>query len=281
MNTEPVQINVSDVLRQKAPNAKVPEFVVNYLRRIVHEEEMNVFLRQHVGETGYVFLDHVVHNLLGCNAVLHGAENIPIGEAPVIFVSTHPLGGLDGMINAMLLHEYRQREMKLIVTDLLMYMRPLEELFVPVNKVGSQSKEYARLQSQMWDSGCDVLSFPSGKCARLEKQSMFSKAAVTEQPWQHGVIKKAVQYKRDIVPIRFDGINSSFFYKLAYWRTKLGVKQNIEMLYLADEMFKAHGKNFHVHVLPAVPWQTFDDTRTPRQWAEWLREHTCVPQQLK
>ena len=269
---EPVKIDVREVLRAKLPGHKVPEFVVRYLQRIVHEEEMNHFLREHAGETGYVFLDHVVHDLLGCSAVLYGAENIPQGDEPLIFVSTHPLGGLDGMINAMLLHEHRHRQMKLIVTDLLMYMRPLEELFVPVNKVGGQSKEYARRQIKMWESGCDVLSFPSGKCARLEKKSLFSKAVVTEQPWHKSVIQKAVQYKRDIVPIRFEGENSSFFYNLAYWRSKLGIKTNIEMLYLADEMFKSHGKTFGVHVLPPISSGTFDNTRTPQQWADFLRE---------
>ncbi len=269
-----VKIDVRQVLRQKAPNVNVPELVVRYLRKILHEDEMNIFLREHEGETGYLFLDHVIHDLLGCSAELYGVENIPTGDAPVVFASTHPLGGLDGMINAMLLHQFRKRELKIIVTDFLMFMTPLKDLFVPVNKVGTQSREYAMRQHEMWESGCDVLSFPAGKCARLEKKSAFGRALVTEQTWHKSIIQKAVQYKRDIVPIRFEGENTSFFYNLAYWRTKLGIKFNIEMLYLADEMFKSHGKTFSVHILPAVSWRTFDDSHTLQQWAEILREKT-------
>ena len=265
-----MNIDVAAVLRAKAPNTRFPQFLVRYLQRIVYEDEMNAFLRVHGEERDYVFLDNVVHNLLRCDAEIRGADNIPQTDSPLIFVSTHPLGGLDGMINALLLHEYRKQELRVVVTDLLMYVTPLAGMFVPVNKVGAQSREYLRRQNEMWESGADVLSFPSGKCARKQK------GIVTEQPWNKSFVQKAVTYKRDIVPIRFEGENSAFFYNLALWRTRLGIKTNIEMLYLVDEMFKSKGKHFVVHIGKPIPWQTYDKSLTPPEWAEWTRQQTLL-----
>ena len=75
----------------------------------------------------------------------------------------------------------------------------------------------------------------------------------------------------DIVPIYFEGRNSRFFYTLALIRKWLHIKLNIEMLYLVDEMYGAHGKHFKVHVLPPIPYTTFDHSKTPKQWAEYVK----------
>lgn len=263
-----IKIDIEQVLRTKAPKLHLPKFVVRYLKRIIHQDEMNNFLATHGEERDYEFIDHVVHDLLQCDATVEGVENIPQTTNPLIFVSNHPLGGLDGMICAMLLHQNRSHELKVIVTDFLMYVTPLAGLFVPVNKVGAQSREYLRRLNEMWESEVDVLSFPSGKCARKQN------GKITEQPWAKSIIQKAVQYKRDIVPMHFEGANSQFFYNLALWRTRLGIKTNLEMLYLVDEMFRSKGKHFHVRIGKPIPWQTFDKTRTPLQWAEWVRLYT-------
>lgn len=259
-------IDIDKVLEQKAPDLHLPSCLVRYLKKIVHQDEMNAFLLSHKGEKDYVFLGHVVHDLLCSDAVVINEERIPADDKPCLFVSTHPLGGLDGMINLLLLHSVRRREMKVVVNELLMYMRPLESLFVPVNVNGKQTREQMASMQQMWESDADVLSFPAGKCARKQH------GVITEQPWHKSFVSKAIAYQRDVVPIRFEGENSQFFYNLALWRTRLGVKTNIEMLYLVDEMFGAKGKQFKVRIGERIPWQTYlDKSRTAQQWADWTR----------
>ena len=51
----------------------------------------------------------------------------------------------------------------------------------------------------------------------------------------------------------------------------LGIKANIEMLYLADEMFRQKGKKIELVFGKTIPWQTFDKSRTPVEWAEWVK----------
>lgn len=270
----PLQFDIRAILKSKAPKAHVPNLVIRYLERIVHIKQMNAFLRKYPDLKGYEFIDRVIHEELGCSASIEGTENIPADDKPVIFVSNHPLGGLDGMIIAQLIHNKRQttndkRPLKVIVNELLMYMEPINSLWAPVNKVGRLSREQVEAQQRMWESETDVLTFPAGACSRLQR--IDGKWQIRDLEWQKNFVQRAKEYQRDIVPIYFEGKNSKFFYTLAYIRKLLHIKLNIEMLYLVDEMYGAHGKHFKVHVLPPIPYSTFDNSRTPKQWAEYVK----------
>ncbi|MBR6118319.1 MAG: 1-acyl-sn-glycerol-3-phosphate acyltransferase [Paludibacteraceae bacterium] len=269
----PLQFDIRAILKSKAPNTHVPNFLIRYLERIVHVKQMNAFLRKYPDLKGYPFIERVIGEELGCSASIDGLENIPKDDKPVIFVSNHPLGGLDGMIIAQMIHQNRQSEtgrpLKVIVNELLMFMEPIADLWAPVSKTGKLSKEQALLQQQMWESQVDVLSFPAGSCSRL--QHIDGKWQVCDLEWQKNVIQRAREYQRDIVPIYFEGRNSKFFYALAYIRKLLHIKLNIEVLYLVDEMYGAHGKHFQVHVLPPIPYTTFDTSRTPKEWAQYVK----------
>lgn len=265
-----LRIDIPKVLQAKAPHTKVPSFAVRYLEHIVHVNEMNAFLQAHEGLEGLDFAREFIYNELGCTATISGVENIPSTPDPLLFVSNHPLGGLDGIVLALMVSEHRP-SVKLIVNDLLMYMTPLASLFVPVNKVGSQSRQYAQLQRQLWESKEDIISFPAGACSRKHRFFDPHLTSVCDLTWQKSFIRHAVQYKRNIVPIYFEGRNSRFFYNLAYWRKKLGIKLNIEMLYLADEMYRAKNSHFTVHINPPIPYSALDASRTPMEWAEYVK----------
>ena len=274
----PLQFDIPAVIRQKAPKAHVPAFIIRYLERITHVKQMNSFLRKYPSLHGYEFIERVISEELGCSASIDGTEHIPTDGKPVIFVSNHPLGGLDGMIIAQMIHETRQssnrqssnRPLKVIVNDLLMYMEPINELWAPVNKSGKLSKEQAIEQQKMWESETDVLTFPAGSCSRLQR--IDGKWRIQDLEWQKNFVQRAREYQRDIVPIYFEGRNSNFFYALAYLRKLLHIKVNIERLYLVDEMYGAYGKHFKVHVMPPIPYTMFDNSRTPKQWTQYVKK---------
>lgn len=266
-----MQFDIRAIVRQKAPNAKVPGFVIRWLERITHVKQMNAFLRRHPDLRDYDFIRMTVSEELGCTASIEGVENIPTSERPVIFVSNHPLGGLDGMIIAEMIHAHRPRPLKVIVNELLMYLEPINGLWAPVNKVGRLTREQAQEQQRMWESETDVLTFPAGACSRLQR--IDGKWQIADLEWQKNFVQRAREYQRDVVPIYFEGHNSRFFYILALLRKWLHIKVNIEMLYLVDEMYGAHGKHFRVHVMPPIPYSTFDNSRTPKEWAEYVKQH--------
>lgn len=266
-----MQFDIRAIVRQKAPNAKVPGFVIRWLERITHVKQMNAFLQRHPNLRDYEFIRMTLSEELGCTASIEGVENIPTSDKPVIFVSNHPLGGLDGMIIAEMIHAHRPRPLKVIVNELLMYLEPINGLWAPVNKVGRLTREQAQEQQRMWESETDVLTFPAGACSRLQR--IDGKWQIADLEWQKNFVQRAREYQRDVVPIYFEGHNSRFFYILALLRKWLHIKVNIEMLYLVDEMYGAHGKRFRVHVLPPIPYTTFDTSRTPKEWAEYVKQH--------
>lgn len=267
----PLQFDIRAIIREKAPKAHVPGFLIRYLERIVHVKQMNAFLRKYPDLEGYDFIRRVLDEELCCTASIEGIENIPTDGKPVIFASNHPLGGLDGMIIAQMIHESRKekRELKVIVNELLMFMKPIAGLWAPVSRTGSLSKEQVLQQQAMWESETDVLTFPAGACSRLQR--INHTWLIQDLEWQKNFIQRAREYQRDIVPIYFEGKNSRFFYALAYIRKLLRIPVNIEMLYLVDEMYGARGKHFRVHVLPPIPYTTFDNSKTPKQWAQYVK----------
>ena len=270
-----LQFDIRAVLKQKAPKAHVPGFLIRYLERIAHIKQMNAFLRKYPDVKNYDFIRLVLDEELGCSASIDGIENIPTDGKPLIFASNHPLGGLDGMIIAQMIHESRSsrgdsRPLKVIVNDLLMFMEPLAGLWAPVNKVGRLTKEQAQQQHALWESETDVLTFPAGICSRLQR--IDGKWQIQDFEWQKNFIQRVRKYQRDIVPIYFEGRNSKFFYTLAYIRKLLHIKLNIEMLYLVDEMYGAHGKHFKVHVLPPISYTSLDTSKSPKEWAAYIKQ---------
>jgi len=94
---------------------------------------------------------------------------------------------------------------------------------------------------------------------------------IIDLQWQKHFIQKAVQYKIDIIPFFFEGKNSNFFYNLAKVRKFLRIKLNIEMMYLADEMFKHRNKTFKIHFGRRIPYSTFDQSKKPIEWASEVK----------
>jgi len=260
-----IQIDVERVLYSKNPALKkaMPGFVIRYLKRIVHQDELNEFLRLsgHLKNAEFIKAGLEFFNI---RYNVSGSENIP-DSGRYIFVSNHPLGGLDGLVFIYELSKYFS-DLKFPVNDILMNITNLSGIFLPVNKHGAQGREAARMIEEAYASESQILYYPAGLCSRKKK------GIIRDLQWHKSFISKSIQYKRDIVPAFFSGRNSNFFYNLSNFRNFLGIKANIEMLYLVDELFKQKGKEIDLIFGKAIPWQTFDNSRTTPEWAEWVKE---------
>lgn len=259
-------IDIDRVLREKAGSkAKyVPRFLVSYLKHIVHQDELNVFLRESKDRVGVDFLKACM-DFLDTKIVVKGEENLPDGKL-CTFVSNHPLGGQDGISLGYILGTHYQGKVKYMVNDLLMNLRGLAPLCIPINKTGKQAKEFPRMVEAGFASDNQMIVFPAGLCSRRQK------GVIRDLEWKKTFVVKSVEHQRDVVPIHFEGRNSDFFYNLANVCKALGIKFNIAMLYLADEMLKNRHKTFTVTIGKPIPWQTFDKSRTPQQWAQYVKD---------
>ena len=260
------QIDIKQVLRQKAPSAarKIPGFMVDYLIRTVHQDELNEILRRYHDKDGVAFMQELI-GYFDLNLELVNEENIP-AEGRYIFASNHPLGGLDGICLSAIIGGRFDGKIRYLVNDLLLYLSNLRSIFVPINKHGAQGKKNAELIEKAYASDNQIITFPAGLCSRKQN------GKIQDTEWKKSFIQKAVEYRRDIVPVFFEGRNSNFFYCLANMRKALGIKMNYEMIYLPDEMFKSKHKTYSIHFGKPIPWQTFDSSRKPAEWAKWVKE---------
>ena len=260
------QIDIKQVLQQKAPSAarKIPGFVVRYLIRTVHQDELNDILRRYHDKDGVAFMQELI-GYFDLNLELVNEENIPTGGR-YIFASNHPLGGLDGICLSAIIGGHFDGKIRYLVNDLLLYLSNLRSIFVPINKHGAQGKKNAELIEEAYASDNQIITFPAGLCSRKQN------GKIQDTEWKKSFIQKAVEYRRDIVPVFFEGRNSNFFYRLANLRKALGIKMNYEMIYLPDEMFKSKHKTYSIHFGKPIPWQTFDSSRKSAEWAEWVKE---------
>ena len=263
---EIIRIDVDAILAAKAgKKAKyVPRFLVSYLKKIIHQDEVNEFLKNNSDKYGLDFIRSFM-KFFNNSFEIRGLENLP-ADGLYTFVSNHPLGAQDGLGLGLILGEHYEGKIKFLVNDLLMNIPQLTSLFIPVNKTGGQSRNLPQQVAAAFNSDNHIVMFPAGICSRKRN------GVVHDLEWKKTFIVKSVQTQRDIVPIHFEGENSDFFYRLANINRMLGIKFNIAMLYLSDEMFKNKNKKFTVTIGKPIPWQTFDKSRTPMQWAHHVQD---------
>lgn len=270
MNKDTVfKIDIDQILSNKAGKKAryVPHIVRSWLKRIVHQNEINEFLTEVGDMQGVPWLDAVM-KFLDDRLEVEGINHLPddADGRRFTFVSNHPLGGPDGIaIGQLLGHHYKGR-IRYLVNDLLMNLHGLAPLCVPINKTGKQSRDLPRMVEAAFQSDNHVIMFPAGLCSRREK------GIIHDVPWNKTFITKSIETQRDVVPIYFEGRNSDRFYRWASLGKRLGLKFNIAMLFLADETFLNRHKTFRVRIGKPIPWQTFDHSRRPAEWAQWVEQ---------
>ena len=259
-------IDVEKVLREKSAAASkwMPGFLINWLKRKIHEDEINEKMTRNNHKLGFEY-NQAALDEFGLTVETRHAENIP-ETGGVIIASNHPLGGLDGIALIKSVGETR-KDVHFLVNDILRNLKNFGDLFIGVNKVGLNSRESLRLIENTYASEAAVLVFPAGLVSRKQQ------GKIKDLDWNKSFISKAVKYQKPVVPVFIEGRNSDFFYNFSNIRKRLGIKANIEMLFLPDEMFKQKGKTIRIHYGKPVPPSFFDDSRTHQQWANKMKEY--------
>lgn len=257
-------IDLDAIIKAKLPDRKIPRFVVNLLKKIVHIDFLNEFLER--GYSGVEFCRECL-GYLDVKVEVEGLENLDTsGNSRYTFASNHPLGGIDGVTLGAVLGEAFDGKVKYLVNDLLMNLKGLAPICVPINKTGGQSRNLLALITEAYTSDNQMIIFPAGKCSRKID------GVIQDIPWSKSFISKSVETCRDIVPIHFIGRNSERFYRRDKFFKAIGIKANLTMLFLPDELYRGRHQTFRVIIGKPVPYSEFDSSRTPYQWAQVVRE---------
>ena len=262
-------IDIEKVINDKNPKLLriMPGFLLRYVKRILHQEEINSFIDRNGHHTSFDFVDDIIREF-GATVNIKGLENLP-AEGGCIVASNHPLGGLDGIALVQSIGKKR-RDLKFIVNDVLMQLKNLEDIFIGVNKHGKNAAQSIEVLNNLYRTDLAIMIFPAGLASR--KQS----GIIKDLEWKKTFITRSRQHSRDVVPVYIDGRNTSFFYNIANWRKKLGLKANIEMFYLVDEMYKQKGHMINITFGKPIPYAIFDKRYTDLQWALKIKDFVYI-----
>lgn len=261
-------IDIKRILKDKMGSKArfVPCFLVAWLKKIIHEDEVNRFLWENRNLKGTEWLTACVQ-YLDMTLDIVGAENLPDKNDGKLytFVSNHPLGGQDGVSLGSIIGRHYDGKFRYLVNDLLLNLPGLKPVSIGINKTGKQSRDFPRMVEAGFNSDNHLLMFPAGLNSRRIN------GEIHDLPWKKTFITKSVETHRDVVPIHFSGQNSKRFYRIAKFSDRY-LPFNLAMLFLVDEMYRNVGKTFRITIAKPIPWQTFNKTKTPMEWANFVEE---------
>ena len=258
-------INVERILKTKAPDLykKLPKFVVRYFTRVLHQDEINADLEKISDEKGVPKF----HKQLAINNIVidcQNTENIP-AEGRFIFAANHPMGGPDGIMIVSAVGKIFPKT-KLMVNDLLMNLPDIEDVFIPIYRFGRNKRNYAEIFENSMQSDYQIIIFPAGLVSRKIK------GKIVDLEWKKSFVAYAKRYERDIIPVYISGKNSNFFYNLANWRKRLGIKANIEQLYLVDELYKHKKESVSIYFGKPISYQSLTNDKSDTEWADEIKQ---------
>lgn len=258
-------IDIPKLINDKNPKLykRIPKFLIRLVERIVHVDGFNHYIYEWRDEFGVAWPTRAIKDF-EVDVRVTGLENIPESGNQMV-VANHPLGGFDG-IAMMKVIGAKRPDLKSPVNDILLYLPGLKPILIPINKHGSNT-ENLRILEKAFASDDILLFFPAGLVSRKQKEG------IRDLEWKHTFIGKAVAHKRDVIPAFIYAYNSSFFYNFAKWRKKLGIKANLEMLFLPGEVFKQRKSRIDIHFGEAISYTKFDNSKSRKQWAAWMRDH--------
>lgn len=264
----PIKVDLQQVLNIKMGRKArwVPHWLVKWLAKTICQDQLNELIEHNYPRSGADFCRGVLNDL-NVSTRLIREEQLPDPiNRRIMIVSNHPLGGLDGMA---LIDTFQHRyggQIFFLVNDMLMAIKPLSDVFLPINKVGKQSRESLQRIDNVMAGNDPILIFPSGLVSRMDK-----KGKICDLEWKKMFVNKARKYKRDIIPLYFNGQNSNFFYKFARYRKLTGLKFNIEMIYLPRELFNSRDKSFKIYCGKPIPWQSLRDGKEAANTAQNIK----------
>ncbi len=259
-------IDVRKLIASKNPGVLkwIPGFLIRYVEKIIHQDEVNEHFNNQRGKNAHEFCQATMEKF-DIKVKVYGQENVIQPPQGVIFAANHPLGGFDAIAIISVLKDIRP-DLMFIVNDFLMSVENLRDRFIGVNKVGKNAAESLQRVDSQFASDTATFIFPAGLVSRKVD------GEIKDLLWRKTFISKAKKYQKPVIPVYIEGRLTNRFYRLANFRKKIGLKFNIEMLYLVDELWKQEGTTINIIIGEPIGPETYNTSKTDIEWSSWTKE---------
>jgi putative hemolysin len=236
---------------EAAVTAKFPAFATSpallrkpalqFLKKVLHESEINHFLEQNRDVCGLDWIDRVFEFFdFSYNTSARDRANIP-ASGRVVIIANHPIGSLDGLALLKLVGEIR-KDVAIVANDLLAGFSELSTLLIPVdNMTGGSALKSCRQVVTALENEKAVIVFPAGEVSRA------SPLGIRDGLWRPGFLHFARKAKAPVLPVQVIARNSALFYGASL------LYKPISTLLLSDEMFRQQSRVIRIHVGESIP----------------------------
>lgn len=247
-------IDVDTLLKNYLPeesraNKALYKTTSSVLKKLLHQDDINAFIRTHRHLQGFGFNDAVLdHFDFRFSVSNRDRARIP-DQGRVLIVANHPIGSLDGLALLKLVSEIRS-DVKIVANSLLSQIESLKELFFSLDILSDKKihKEALRKIGEALEAEQAVIMFPTGEVSRARPNG------VRDGKWKTGFIHLAKKTRSPILPVYVHAKNSALFYSLSSLYKPLGT------VMLVNEMFNKHDKEIIFRIGRPVPWESVEKT---------------------
>ncbi|MCG8526784.1 MAG: lysophospholipid acyltransferase family protein [Opitutales bacterium] len=195
---------------------------------------------------------------------LEDLEHIP-EHAPLVVVSNHPFGAVDGVIMGAILSQ-RRPDVRILANELLGRIHALKTYLLEVNVFGgsaaaNQNRRSIRQALEWVRSGGCVASFPSGVVSHLHLRNL----RVEDPLWNDHLTMIALRSKAVVVPFYFDGRNSWLFHLAGLAHPML------RTVMLGRELLRTRGKSVTVRIGQPVSVKALSKFENSKECTRFLR----------
>jgi len=240
----------------------LPRFIVSLIEKLIRQNEMNEVIHRYRHKTGVPFINDILKEW-NVKIEIKGSENVP-ASGRFVFVANHPVGGMDAMAFLSTIYSFFPDVIS-PSNQLFNYIPNLHPVILGVNVFGTNTKETVEKFNKLFESDSQIMIFPAGIVSRRNK------GKISDLPWQKTFVTKAVQYKRDIIPVYISGRNSDLFYNVDNIRKFLGIKMSVEIILLPREMHKQRNSTFTMNIGRVIPWQELTAEKSNNEWAQEIK----------
>ncbi len=241
----------------------LPKFIIKFIIKLIRQDDMNSTIYKYRNSEGVPFVNNILKEW-NVNVDVRGDDNVP-RSGRYVFVANHPVGGMDALAFLSTIYRFYPDVIS-PSNELFNYVPNLKPIVLGINVFGINTKETAEKFNQLFASDSQIMLFPAGIVSRRKK------GIISDLIWQKSFITKAVQYKRDIIPVHISGRNSNLFYFISNLRTFLRIKMSLEIILLPREMHKQRNSTVNVTIKKPIPWQIFTKEKSHAEWAQIVKD---------
>jgi putative hemolysin len=191
-------------------------------------------------------------------------------EGPVLLVSNHPFGALEGLILVSVLRGVRP-DMRLMANMMLRLIPDLQETLIyvdPFGKADSARRNLAGVRACIshLESGGMLAMFPAGEVAHIN----LPQRAVVDPPWLDTAARIARRTKVPVIPMHISGQNGPWFQLAGLAHPRL------RTIMLPHQLLNKKQREVRVRIGSPIPPKKFESFETEQQLTSYLRVRTMV-----